>query len=434
MTSTNASLVLGDCCLLITKGTTPNASQGRFSTSGVTYIKSECLNYDGFLKLDAATFIDYSTHLTLKRSQIQAGDILYSIAGANLGKCCIAPASVIPANTNQAVAIIRVDDQKADPRFISYCLRDPRFVRKVLASVAQSAQPNVNLADIGRFELPYFSITEQRAIASILSALDDKIKLNRTMSATLEAIARALFKSWFVDFDPVRARAESRDPGLPAEIAALFPDSFEETVRGTIPSGWRVGVLGEVAKNKRNGISHNDITEGTPYIGLEHMPRRSIALDRWGHASQLESNKSEFHQGNMLFGKLRPYFHKVGIAPVGGVCSTDILVISATSAEWSAFVLMHLSSDALVAHTDRCSTGTKMPRASWDHICSYNVALPPIDIARMFTAAVAPMTDRIISGIHESRTLAALRDTLLPKLISGDLRVTDAKRIVSALA
>jgi type I restriction enzyme S subunit len=164
------------------------------------------------------------------------------------------------------------------------------------------------------------------------------------------------------------------------------------------------------------------------------MPRRSIALDRWGHAFQLESNKSEFQQGNILFGKLRPYFHKVGIAPVDGVCSTDILVVSETSADWSAFVLMHLSSDALVTHTDRCSTGTKMPRASWDHIGTYEVALPPLEIARLLTAAISPMTGRIIAGIHESRTLAALRDALLPKLISGELRVGDAERVLAASA
>jgi type I restriction enzyme S subunit len=297
-----------------------------------------------------------------------------------------------------------------------------------------SVAERLNLPTIRALPVLAPELSEQRAIAAILGVLDDKIELNRKMSATLEAIARALFKSWFVDFDPVRAKAEGRDPGLPAEIAARFPDSFEETAHGQIPSGWRVGALGEVARNIRNGISHNDILEGTPYIGLEHMPRRSIALDRWGHAFQLESNKSEFQQGNILFGKLRPYFHKVGIAPVDGVCSTDILVVSETSADWSAFVLMHLSSDALVTHTDRCSTGTKMPRASWDHIGTYEVALPPLEIARLLTAAISPMTGRIIAGIHESRTLAALRDALLPKLISGELRVGDAERVLAASA
>ena len=135
-----------------------------------------------------------------------------------------------------------------------------------------------------------------------------------------------------------------------------------------------------------------------------------------------------------LFGKLRPYFHKVGVAPVAGVCSTDILVVSAASTDWSAFVLMHLSSDELVAHTDRCSTGTKMPRASWEHISRYEVALPPVTVARSFTIAIAPMVERIVAATHESRTLAALRDALLPKLISGEIRVSDTERVVEKSA
>jgi len=404
-----------------------------WTESGQIVLRSQNIR-NGRLNLSHPSFTTEEQYQSRgRRAELTAGDIVIT-REAPMGEVCMIPEG-LRACLGQRMVLLRPDTKRVVGRYLLYALQSPIVQREILMNEGTGATvSNLRIPVLSALSIPTPPLSEQCAIALILGALDDKIELNRKMSATLQAVARALFKSWFVDFDPVRAKADSRDPGLPAEIAALFPDSFEETARGAIPSGWRVGGLGEVAKNKRNGISHNDITEGTPYIGLEHMPRRSIALDRWGHAFQLESNKSEFQQGNMLFGKLRPYFHKVGIAPVDGVCSTDILVVSATSAEWSAFVLMHLSSDALVAHTDRCSTGTKMPRASWDHICSYKVGLPPIEIARMFTAAVVPMTDRIIAGIHESRTLAALRDTLLPKLISGELRVTDAKRILAALA
>ena len=261
---------------------------------------------------------------------------------------------------------------------------------------------------------------EQRAIAHILGTLDDKIELNRRMNETLEAMARALFKSWFVDFDPVRAKAEGRDPGLPKPLADLFPDSFEDSELGEIPKGWAVGMLGHVAEHPRRGVQPDSIAPDSPYIALEHMPKRCIALSDWGVADGLESNKFEFREGEILFGKLRPYFHKVGVAPVDGVCSTDIVVVAPKGEDWFEFVLGHVSSLKFVEYTNAGSTGTKMPRTSWDDMARYQLVLPPHAVAKVFTGLMLPLIHRIIEGIHESRTLAALRDALLPKLISGD--------------
>jgi type I restriction enzyme S subunit len=152
------------------------------------------------------------------------------------------------------------------------------------------------------------------------------------------------------------------------------------------------------------------------------MPRRCIALAEWDAADGLESNKFEFKTGEILFGKLRPYFHKVGIAPLDGVCSTDIVVVTPRTQEWFGFVLGHVSSDAFVEHTNSGSTGTKMPRTSWGDMARYAVVIPPENVAKAFTSQVRDSVNHIIASIHESRTLAALRDTLLPKLISGELR------------
>src|SRR5205823_3721076 len=151
----------------------------------------------------------------------------------------------------------------------------------------------------------------------------------------------------------VRAKAAGQQPpGLKPEIAAFFPDALESSELGEIPKGWRVGTLGEVAENPRRGISAGEIPAGTPYIALEHMPRRTIALSNWTTADEIESNKFEFRRGEILFGKLRPYFHKVGIAPLDGVCSTDILVIAPTHADWFGFTACHFSSDAIIQHAD----------------------------------------------------------------------------------
>jgi type I restriction enzyme S subunit len=160
------------------------------------------------------------------------------------------------------------------------------------------------------------------------------------------------------------------------------------------------------------------------------MPRRCIYLSEWGTGEELESNKFMFRKNEILFGKLRPYFHKVGVAPVNGVCSTDIVVIAPQSAYWLSFVLGHTSSDAFVVYTDSDSTGTKMPRTSWNRMAHYEIALPPESIAKVFDELVVPTVHQMVANVHESRTLADLRDTLLPKLISGDIRVPEAEHLI----
>lgn len=521
---------LKDVCEVITKGT-PTTIGYSFTDSGINFVKSESITFDGVIARTKFAFIDLKTHGVLRRSQLRDGDILFSMAGVFIGKTAVVPKEILPANTNQAVGIVRLDQNRALPRFVDFQLRNPSYNKFMNNLVAQSAQPNLNLTEIGNLPITLPPLPEQRAIAHILGTLDDKIELNRRMNETLEAMARALFQSWFVDFDPVRAKAEGRLPagrqatpawprssqwcvyalecedssiyightenlerrfeehtkgkgadwtrrhppkrvayweeaptqtvaiqrerklksgsgrewlkleiarrdmdsgGLPKPIADLFPDSFQDSELGEIPKGWRVGTLGDVAQHPRRGVQPSDIEATTPYIALEHMPRRSIALTEWGMADGLESNKFEFKKGEMLFGKLRPYFHKVGVAPVDGVCSTDIVVVRPKSARWLGFVLGHVSSTAFVDYTNAGSTGTKMPRTNWSDMAKYAIVLPPDVVTEVFTRQVWPSVEHILASIHESRTFAALRDALLPKLISGELRVKDAEQTVGS--
>ena len=296
-----------------------------------------------------------------------------------------------------------------------------------------SAVPGLNRDASHIRELRVPPLPEQRAIARILGALDDKIELNRRMNETLEAMARALFRSWFVDFDPVRAKMAGRDPNLPKPLADLFPDRLVNSELGAIPEGWEIGCLGDIAVAPRRGVDPTDLHDETPYIGLEHMPRRSVALTDWESAEKVVSNKSAFEKGEFLFGKLRPYFHKVGIAPVSGVCSTDIVVIAPKTAGWSAFVLASVSSAAFVTYTNQASTGTKMPRTSWATMSRYPLCLPVESVAWAFQNATRPFLNRIVTNIHEHSALASLRDALLPKLMSGETRLRDTERRKEAI-
>ena len=286
-----------------------------------------------------------------------------------------------------------------------------------------SAIPSTSREDF--YGLPVYvpPLAEQHAIAHILGTLDDKIELNRRMNATLEAMVRALFRSWFVDFDPVRAKMAGRDTGLPKEVADLFSDRLVDSELGEMPEGWTIGTLGDIAAAPRSGIDPGKVADDMPYIGLEHMPRRSVALTDWGQAGSVSSTKTAFENRDMLFGKLRPYFHKVGIAPVNGVCSTDIVVLRARTPEWSAFVLACVSSAGFVGYVSQTSTGTKMPPTSWRTMSRYEIRRPAVTVAAAFQHVVSPMFERIVANVHESRTLGRLRDALLPKLVSGELRV-----------
>jgi type I restriction enzyme S subunit len=336
---------------------------------------------------------------------------------------------------NSGMVIFRPDPQQVEPLYLYQFLRSSVFKSQVAALRTGSAQPQLPIRDINRIELSIPPLSEQRAIAHILGTLDDKIELNRRLNETLEATARAIFKSWFVDFDPVRAKAAGEQPpGLAPHIADLFPDAFVASELGEIPKGWQVGTLGMIANEVRDTVQATEIEPGTPYIALQHMPRRCIALNSWDMASDIASAKLRFKTGDILFGKLRPYFHKVGPAPLDGVCSTDIVVCRPQDDLWYGFALGHVSSDAFVAYTNSGSTGTKMPRTNWRYMSAFKIALPPSEVAAQFSEIVHPLLSRIRYSIFELNTLAALRDTLLPRLISGELRVPDAERFVERCA
>lgn len=325
------------------------------------------------------------------------------------------------------LAILRAKPE-IDSTYLFYALKTREVQQQFHAYANGVTRYGLRKADIGLVELPLPPLEEQRAIAHVLSTLDDKIELNRRMNETLEEMARALFKSWFMDFDPVYSKAECRHSGLPPDLDALFPVSFKVSELGEIPDGWIVGSLGDIAVSQRRGVDPATVVSDMPYIGLKHMPRHSIALMDWDEAESVSSTKSAFEVGDILFGKLRPYFHKVGVAPVDGLCSTDIVVLKARVPRWSAFVLACVSSPEFIAHTSQTSTGTKMPRTSWEAMSTYELCRPTDVVAIAFQDVVSPMLRRIIENIHESRTLAALRDALLPQLISGAIRISHVER------
>ena len=401
-----------------------------YTESGMFILRTLNIRDDCGIERDNPKFISLSEVDNYKRFLLQANDTLFVLVGATLGKIGFVRSCDLPAVLNQNMWRIRAKPNHIDSLYLHYCFQ--HFSKKPLEWISGSARGFATRDDYRKLEIPLPAIFEQREIAALLGTLDDKIELNRKTAGTLEEMARALYRSWFVDFDPVRARAEGRAPAhMDAATADLFPNSFGED---GLPVGWKVGSLGQVSRNSRSTVDPSAISSETPYVGLEHIPRRSIYIGEWGVADDVGSAKSTMKKGQFLFGKLRPYFHKVGLVPVDGICSTDILVVEAKLPIWSEFVLSVISSVELVDHVNAASTGTRMPRARWQDLAAYQIAVASDAVVRRFSKIVWPTHDRILLMVQENRTLAALRDTLLPRLMSGELRVNAARDMVEKVA
>ncbi|WEJ82950.1 MAG: restriction endonuclease subunit S [Kluyvera intermedia] len=340
------------------------------------------------------------------------------------------------------------DFRDLDPDFLSYWLKSEKGQSALSQVMIGSAQKALTIDALRTLKVSFPKHKQQINIAKIFKTLDNKILLARTINQTLEQISQTLFKSWFVDFDPVidnaldagnpipealQSRAELRQKvrnsadfkPLPADIRALFPAEFEETELGWVPKNWHIRDFSDIAVLIKNNIKPDNICDDIHYIGLEHLERKHIFITSYGNGSDVSSNKSAFNKGDLLFGKLRPYFHKVAITPFSGICSTDILVFRAKEKFYKSFMAMYAFTDEFVAYANLRSTGTRMPRAEAKDLLKYKIILPNKDILEKFELLLEGYWTKGQLNNNENEQLTALRDTLLPKLISGELSLED---------
>jgi type I restriction enzyme S subunit len=273
---------------------------------------------------------------------------------------------------------------------------------------------------------------KQPTIAQLLGTLDDKIELNRRMNETLEAIARAIVKSWFVDFDPVRAKAEGRDPGLPNHVADLFPDRFEDSELGQIPAGWKAVTLPEVIEvNPPRSLKKGQIA---PYLDMTNMPTR-------GHSPDVVVQRPfgsgmRFINGDTLVARITPCLENGKTAFVDflsedqvGWGSTEYIVLRPKPPLPEEFAYCLARSMEFREFAIQSMTGTSgRQRVRAESLSHYLLVAPPEQLGKRFGSFVRPLFARASAAALESRTFSALRDALLPKLISGELRVKYAER------
>jgi type I restriction enzyme S subunit len=298
-----------------------------------------------------------------------------------------------------------------------------------------TSNPSLSRDTFADLLIPQPPLDAQRAIASVLSALDNKIELNRRLNETLEAIARALFQSWFVDFDPIRAKAEGRDPGLPKPIANLFPDRFEDSELGEIPAGWRFEPLPELIEVNPPRALRKGIL--AMYLDMANMPMRGHTPD--AVIERPFGSGMRFMNGDTLVARITPCLENGKTAYVDfltdgqvGWGSTEYIVLRSKPPLPNEFAYCLARSSEFREFAIQSMTGTSgRQRVPAESLAHFLVASPSHSVAELFGTLITPLFARAATATEESRTLAAIRDALLPKLISGALRVKDAERVLA---
>jgi type I restriction enzyme, S subunit len=424
MTLRAANVMLIDC-----DHRTPPAAEDGYPYVAIPQMRGGRIELTGARRISREHYLEWT-----RKAKPSANDVILS-RRCNPGETAVAPAGGEFA-LGQNLVLLRADGTKVYPPFLRWLVRGPDWWEQIgKFNNVGAVFDSLKCADVPKFELRIPPLPEQRAIAHILGTLDDKIELNRRMSETLEAMARALFKSWFVDFDPVRAKAEGRDTALPKPLADLFPARLVDSELGEIPDGWKVGRLGDVLCQRVERCVASTETASRPYVPIDCISAKSLFLAESKSGQEAQSSLTKFYKNDLLFGAMRPYFHKVCIAPFDGTTRTTAFVLFPKHEDDFAFATMLLHDPETIDFATRHSTGSTIPYAVWvDSMDTMPTILPPSNVRAAFNETVRPMLARIPHPYFESRTLAGLRDTLLPKLISGELRVSEAASLLEATA
>ncbi len=362
---------------------------------------------------------------------LNRGDIIISARGT-VG---VVAQLAQPMAFNQSCYGIRGRQGIAETNFVYYALR---HAVSQMQQVAHGGVFNTITRDtfkIIKTKLP--PLKEQRAIACILGALDDKIELNRRMNETLEAMARAIFKSWFVNFDPVRAKAEGQQPpGLAPHIADLFPDAFEDSKLGQIPKGWKVGTLGGVCEKAQYGYT---ATATDDPIGPRFLRIKDINKQDWIEWQNVpycrikkdKIDKYRLAKGDVVIARMADPGHGALIEDdIGAVFASYLIRFRPIRPEFGRFLQYWLRSETYWNLVISRQSGTTRANLNAQVLSSFPLVVANDKVLKAFSSQVDALRSKLVGNVNESRILASIRDTLLPKLISGELRVPDAERIV----
>jgi type I restriction enzyme S subunit len=419
MTLREANVTLIDC-----DHRTPVAADGGYPYVAIPQLRVGRLDLSNVRRIKREHYLEWT-----RRAMPSPDDVILS-RRCNPGETAVAPPALEFA-LGQNLVLLRADGSKVYPPFLRWLVRGPDWWEQVSKFINVGAVfDSLKCADIPGFELRVPPLPEQRAIACILGTLDDKIELNRRMSETLEEMARALFKSWFVDFDPVRAKAEGRDPQLPQEIADLFPDRFEDSGLGEIPEGWGTTTIDNLAEVV--GGSTPSTTEPAFWNGGIHAwatPKDLAPLKlpvllnterRITDAGLAQISSGILPVGTVLLSSRAPIGY-LAIAELPVAINQGFIAMMPRGGVSNLFLLFwaHFAYEAMLSYANG-STFLEISKSSFRPI---PVVRPLDNVMEAFDSVVRPFYSAVVSNERESLTLTATRDALLPRFVSGEIRV-----------
>jgi len=371
---------------------------------GIPFLRS--LNVDPLrINKNDLKFITPEFHSRIRKSRLSPGDVVIVRTGKP-GACSVVPEWLADANCSDLV-IVRCGPQ-LDNRFLAYYV-NTIACNHVAAHLVGAVQQHFNVGSARTLRLNLPPLAEQKAIAAVLGALDDKIELNRRMNATLEAMARALFQSWFVDFDPVRAKLDGRKPiGMDAATAALFPEHFDHKAEGVVPAGWNLKRWGEIA-TLEYGKSIRDYRESSGKYRV------------WGTNGPIGYHEEALcNSAGVVIGRKGAY-RGVHYSPEPFFVIDTAFYLKPKAAldlKWAYYELLRFDINSM-------DSGSAIPSTSRDDFYGIPVIVPPLEIQAAFGKIVGGWFAQVFANDHESRTLATLRDTLLPKLLGGEIQISN---------
>jgi type I restriction enzyme S subunit len=410
---------------------TPPASEAGYPYVAIPQLRNGRIDLSDVRRITPAHFSEWT-----RKAKPTANDVVLS-RRCNPGETAWVPPGLEFA-LGQNLVLLRANGRKIFPPFLRWLVRGPMWWGEIGKFLNVGAVfDSLKCADVPNFHLCVPPLPKQRGIAHILGTLDDKIELNRRMNETLEAMVRALFKSWFVDFDPVRSKAEGRDPGMPEAIADLFPDSLADSELGEIPKGWRVGPILDAARLLSGGTPKTDRAEywdgGISWASAKDVSQCGesflVETERNISARGLEESATQMIPAlcSVIVARGATTGRMVVLGNAMAMNQTCYALETTADTPFALYCHLRHEIDGLV----HAAHGSVFDTITTSTFAASKCVLPPRPAIRGFEQIIDPLFRRILNGTKASGNLAALRDTLLPKLMSGELRVKDAERMAA---
>ena len=401
---------------------------GEEDSGGVAFIRGGDI-VNGRILTDQLRTISPTVSAQYRRTLLRGGELLVSLVG-NPGQVALVPSTMAGANIARQVGLVRLSPS-IDAQFALYYLSSPMGQAALGAQSLGSVQQVINLRDLKRVEIPLPPLDEQRAIAAVLGSLDDKIEQNRRTGAKLEGLARGVFKAWFVDFEPVKAKAAGATafPGMPPETFAALPTRLTDSELGPVPEGWEVGTIKERASVIQYGLTTSAATEPVGPRFLRITDIRGGAVN-WNTVPYCVATAADSQKYRILDGD-------IVVARTGASTGENLYIVQPPESVFASYLVRFQFAERavarIIAEFMRTETyqsfvkgtigGSAQPNANAQMLAAASLVFPPLDIAKAFYEVVHLFDLKMAADARESAKLATLRDYLLPRLLSGRVRV-----------